>query len=206
MARKAGWQKAIADGLNRLAKVYRELDRLDRLLAANMPEIEPPEIVQDLHARASALRIPEEEEYQVRSAHGSSLRGVELVRSRGTALRPECLQRWMSSYYHRALESLTELARSFVEINSLDNVQKVLVRLELLLPQSDDYQEKLFAAVVKISWGDLAFRQQDLDGALDMYGEAYLTLASELGYTRYFLVDRLRDSNGACVSWPRPRR
>ena len=192
LARVADWQGAVADGLNRLAKVYRELDRIDKLLSLRKLDLQPPAVLLDLRNEASKWTMPFEIGYEHDLLTHARFEALVEWFERGIRLFDlSALIAADTNDYQRALDSLTELSRSFVELGKLDEVEIVLGRIERL--RAYDYREKLFAAIVEVSRGDLDFKSGLFDSALLKYADAYEELAKQSGLATYMLIDRLRD-------------
>lgn len=191
IARQAEWRKAIAEGLHRLAKVYREIDRIEKLLSRIGEHADVPPVFSDLNQQAGKLTMPFEIEYEQKLLTSKHFEKLESWMEKAIRLFDLCaLIADEVNDFHRTLDSLTELARTFVELKYLDAIPIVIRRIERIKLL---YQTELFAEMNEINWGDLDFIRGNFDAALAKYKHAYAEVAKRSGYASYLLDDRLRD-------------
>jgi tetratricopeptide (TPR) repeat protein len=186
IARASGWRKAIASGLHRLAKVYRETYRLQQLSESATPDFS--EALQNLQQEARTLQNPFEVEFeQVLLMPGLFVEMNWLEE----AARLFALMADETSDYHRALDGLTELAGLFLELERFDLVPLIIRRIERI--KGYDYEEELFTQISQIIIGHWHFEQGRYDQALEQYKTHYARLAKLVGYASYRLNDNLRN-------------
>jgi tetratricopeptide (TPR) repeat protein len=190
IARQSGWRKAIASGLHRLAKVYREIYRLQQLST----EIATPDFRETLRAvqqKISAFQNPFEVDFE----HDLSMRGpfadLNWLEKAARLFEVSALMADGANDYHRALDGLTELARLFLELELFDQVPLIVRRIERI--KGYDYEEELFTQISQIIIGDWYFEQGGYDEALERYKTYYARLAKLVGYASYRLNDNLRN-------------
>lgn len=192
IAWQSDWETTVADGLNRLAKVYREIYHLENLPEGVLADMELKSAFDTLKKQARNFQMVFEIKYEhelITSGEFSTL--MDWREKSGRLFDVSALVAEDVNDFHRALDSLTELSRSLLWLRKTDKAFLVIRRIERI--KGYDYQEKLFAAMVDILYGDLAVRSGDLDKALKIYKQAYVDLARETGYATYLLNDRLRD-------------
>jgi len=190
IARESGWRKAIASGLHRLAKVYREIHRLRQLPA----EITTPDFAEALQAvqqQAAAFQNPFEVEFEHDLLMPGSFADLNWLQKAARLFEVSALVADDASDYHRALDGLTELARSFLELGHFDLVPLIIRRIERI--KGYDYEEELFAQISQIIIGDWCFEQGKYDRALEQYKTYYAGLAKLVGFASYRLNDNLRN-------------
>jgi tetratricopeptide (TPR) repeat protein len=190
VARQSGWRKAIASGLHRLAKAYRETYRLQQLPT----EIGTPEFREALRALqqdASVFRNPLEVEFEHELLMCGSFADLNWLEKAARLFEVSALMADGTSDYHRALDGLTELARLFLELELFDQVPLIIRRIERI--KGYDYEEELFTQISQIIVGDWYFEQGRYDAALERYQTYYARLAKLVGYASYRLNDNLRN-------------
>lgn len=191
IARKAEWRKAIAEGLHRLAKVYREISRIEELLSRIGEYVEVPGVFGELKQQAGNLPVAFEVEYEQKLLTSKHFEELETWMEKAIRLFDLCaLIADEVNDFHRTLDSLTELVRTFVELKNIDAIPIVIRRIERI---KSFYQTELFAEMNEINWGDLDFIRGNFDAALAKYKHAYAEVAKRSGYASYLLADRLRD-------------
>jgi len=191
IARESGWRTAIADGLNRLAKMYREVHRLRNL---PVDQIETPDVAaawQELQQAAKTFEMPFEVRYEYDLLSDGQFAELGWLAKAARLFEVSALIADEVNNFHRALESLTEVARTLEELGLEERVSIVLRRIGRL--KGYDYQEELFAAMSQIIQGDLDFKQGAFDKALEGYKRGYSEIAKLSGYAAYVFADRLRD-------------
>ena len=191
MAREANWRDMIDDGLHRLGKVYREIHRIQSLLPQLGKGINVPDTLKGLQNKGAAYHVPLEVEYEHQLLTRERFEQLNWMERAIRLFDLGALVADDINDVHRALDSLTELARTFVELGMKKQVRIVLRRVERL--RGYDYQEKLFAAMNEITRGDLDFVEHRFDSALERYAKAYADVAKQSGYALFLLTDRLRD-------------
>ncbi|MBC8275818.1 MAG: tetratricopeptide repeat protein [Chloroflexi bacterium] len=197
MALEANWRDKIDDGLHRLAKVYREVYRIQYLLPRLGEDIDVPVALEELQSKSRAHPIPFEHEYEHELLTSGRFEQLDWLEKAVRLFDLGALVADEVNDIRRALDSSTELARMFVEFGMFvepsmkEQVPIVLRRIERL--QGYDYQEELFAAMNEITRGDLDFMEQRFDSALERYVTAYADVAERTGYASFLLTDRLRD-------------
>jgi tetratricopeptide (TPR) repeat protein len=190
MARLSDWRNAIADGLNRLGKVYREIYRLQTVsqLAANE---DVQGALQKLQQAASTYQLPFEVEYELDLLTVERFVQANWLGKAARLFEVSALIADEVNNFHRALESLTEVARALEELGMEDKVPIVIRRIERI--KGYDYQPALFGAIGEVILGSLDFKQRNLDRALERYANAYADIGEQSGYAFYLLTDGLRD-------------
>ena len=185
-------RRLMAHGLNRLAKVYREIHYLTNLVPSTSGEDDARKALKSLTVKAEKWEVPMEIEYEMEwliEKPFSKLNWQE------KALRLFELSAWIaeeSNEFHRVLDSLTEESRLLLALGQVDDINLTVNRIDRT--KGHDYQEDLFWAMSQITLGDLEYRfKKNFDVALGKYRGAYLSLAQQTGYATYLLQDRLRD-------------
>lgn len=191
MAWESGWQNAAADGLNRLAKVYREIEWLHQAIFALDASSGPPEAFVNLMAEANRYQMPFEVKYRYDLFNDKLFSELNWLEKSARLFEVSALIASEIRDSHRALDSWTELTRLFILLEQYDQVQLVMRWIEYT--EGGDYQQDLFTAMNNITEGDLDFKQGRYEAALDKYGSAYARIAEQSGYASYFLTDRIRD-------------
>ena len=190
IARESGWRKAIASGLHRLAKVYREIYRLQHLPA----EVGTPgflEALQTVEKKAHAFQMPFEVEFEHDLLMPGPFSDLNWLEKAARLFEVSALAADETSDYHRALDGLTELARLLLELEHFDLVPLIVRRIERI--KGYDYEEELFTQTSQIVIGDWHFEQERYDEALERYKTHYGGLAKLVGYASYHLNDNLRN-------------
>lgn len=190
VARRADWRAAIARGLHRLAKIYREIHRLEDLSS----QLRSPSFEADLHVlerTANPFMVPGELEYEHDLLLCGPFAGLNQLERATRLFEVSALMADDAGDYHRALDGLVELARAFLELGRFDLVHPVLRRLERL--KGFDYEEELFAEVSETIKGDLHFELGQYDEALAVYENSYAALAKLSGFASYQLNNGLRN-------------
>jgi tetratricopeptide (TPR) repeat protein len=189
MAQKADWRDAIAHGLNRLAKVYRETDRL----RTTGPEYTAlPDVAQALAALQREIEhydMPFEAGYESRLLFPGSFAQLDWLRKAARLFELSALTAVDAHHYYRALDSLTEFATLLLELKYFDLVPQVVQSIEHM--QGNNYQEQLLGALCDIIRGDCHCEQGEYDAALEAYRQGYTHLAQQKGYASHILNDRL---------------
>lgn len=188
IAQRSDWRNAIADGLNRLGKVYREISRL-KILASNMVQ----EIggIKKLEQEALNYQPPFEIEYEYDLLTVKRFSDSNWLEKAARLFEISALIANEVNDFHRALESWTETARLFEELDMDDRLQLVIRRIERI--KGYDYQEELFAAISELILADIDFKRKNLSKAIEKYSKIYSDLAEQSGYANYLLADRLKD-------------
>lgn len=199
IARESGWQKAVAIGLHRLAKVYREIYRLQQLSENATPDFS--KVLETLQQKARTFQNP----FEVEVEHALLMSGIFLEMSwlekAARLFDVSTLIADAANDYHRALDGLTELARLFLELGHFDLVPPVVRRIERF--KRYDYEEELFTQVSQIIIGNWHFEQGRYDQALEQYKTYYARLAKLTGYASYRLNDTLRNLEWRFTVLPR---
>jgi tetratricopeptide (TPR) repeat protein len=190
IARESGWRKAIASGLHRLAKVYREIYRLQQLPAgiATPDFVEALQTVQD---KVTAFQMPFEIEFEHELLIPGSFVDLNWLEKAARLFQVSALIADEASDYHRSLDGLTELARLFLELEHFDLVPLIVRRIERI--KGYDYEAELFTQISQIILGDWHFEQGRFDEALKQYETYHARLAKLVGYASYRLNDNLRN-------------
>jgi tetratricopeptide (TPR) repeat protein len=189
IARASGWRKAIASGLHRLAKVYREIYRLQQLSESAIPDFS--EALQTLQQKARTFQNPFEVEFEHVLLMPGSFAEMNWLEKAAQLFEVSALIADEVADYHRALDGLTELARAFLELEHFDLVLLIIRRIERV--KGYDYEEELFTQISQIIIGHWHFDQERYDQALEQYKTYYARLAKLVGYAPYRLNDNLRD-------------
>jgi tetratricopeptide (TPR) repeat protein len=200
IARESDWRNAIADGLNRLAKVYREIYRLQSMPPQLVDAPAVLEALQALQQKAMTFEMPFEIEYEYELLTAGRFTRLNWLEKASRMFEVSALAADDANNFHRALESLTEVARTLEELGMEDKVPIVIRRIERI--RGYDYQEALFAAISEMILGDLDFKRQEFHAAFERYKKAYADLAEQSGYALYLLTDRLRDLEWRLRSLP----
>jgi tetratricopeptide (TPR) repeat protein len=190
IARASGWRRAIASGIHRLAKVYREIYRLQQL-PAETAATDFAEALQTVQQKASAFQDPFEIEFEHGLLMPGSFADLNWLEKAARLFEVSALMADETSDYHRALDGLTELARLFLELEHFDLVPLIVRRIERI--KGYDYEEELFTQISQIIIGDWHFEQKRYNEALEQYKTYYARLAKLVGYASYHLNDNLRN-------------
>jgi tetratricopeptide (TPR) repeat protein len=189
MAHESDWKGAIADGLHRMAHIYREVFRLRNLPTENAsPDLTGA--LQTLECAMLALQMPFEVEYEHELWVSKQFTQLDWLEKATRLFEVSAVAADEANKPRRALDSLTEVAAVLLELRHYDLVPSVVRRIERI--QGSDYQEELFAAIGEIILGDLHFEQQQYSTAREKYETAYPKLARQSGYAAYLLTNRLR--------------
>jgi tetratricopeptide (TPR) repeat protein len=191
IVRESDWRNAIADGLNRLAKVYREIHRLQSMPSQLVDTPGVSDALRELQQEAQTFEMPFEIEYEYDLLTTGHFARLNWLGKAARLFEVSALVADEVNNFHRALESLTEVARTLEELGMEDKVPIVIRRIERI--KGYDYQETLFAAMSGMILGDLDFKRGEFRSALEKYGKAYADLTEQLGHAVYLLTDRLRD-------------
>jgi len=197
MAQRSDWRNAIADGLNRLGKVYREIYRLQTVFSQMDEEAE---CMPRLQQEALAYQPPSEAEYEYDMSTVKRFADAGWLEKAARLFEISALIADEVNDFHRALESWTETARLFEELGMDDTVPLVIRRIERI--KGYDYQEALFSTMSELILANLDFKRQNLDRALEKYITTYSDLAEQSGYAIYLLADRLRDLEWRLLTLP----
>lgn len=189
IVRVTDWRKAIASGLHRLAKIYREIHRLQQLPQHATPGFSNR--MQTLQQQAQTFHNPFEIGFESEMLMPGSFSEMNWLEKSARLFEVCALIADQTSDYHRELDGLTELARVFLEIQRFDLVPHVIRRIERI--KAYDYEEELFAQTSQIIVGDWHFEQGRYDQALEQYKIYYARLAKLGGYPSYRLNDNLRN-------------
>ncbi len=189
MARKTDWRDVIAHGLNRLAKVYRETDRLQTMGAeyAALPDV--AEALAGLQREIRNYDLPFESCYEDQFLFPGSFGQLDWLRKAARLFELSALTAMDANHHRRALDSLTEFAILLLELERYDLVPQVIAKIKHM--KGYEYQEGLFGAMCDIIQGDLYCEQGQYDEALEAYRQGYTHLARQTGYASYILNDRL---------------
>lgn len=206
-AHKADDRIAIGDGLNRLGKVYRDIYRLGTLSPERPLPPHFSELLKSLEDLALNFHMPFEIGYKGELVLKEDFAGLDWYGKAGRMFDVSALYAEEVNEYHRALESLTELARVLCERGFYNEVSAVLRRIERI--KGYDYQPELFGAMSEIIAGDLAFNQGNYPSAYSYYVQAYAQMSQLSGYASYMLDDLLRDldrwlhmlDKATCLRW-----
>jgi tetratricopeptide (TPR) repeat protein len=210
IAQKAEWRSALADGLNRLAKVYREVDRIAKLVNDEMPDLRLPETYDELAHAASEWTVPMEVEYEEKLLTRRLFKEMDPFTRATRLFDLSSLLAAEVNDFHRAIDSLTDLAKSLVELenphrlgrhaqpqgappaaNYWEEINIVLQRMERFAQY--DAQEEPFNAMVKTVRADLDYNRGRYEAALAGFRDGFIELARSVGFATFLLHDRLRD-------------
>jgi tetratricopeptide (TPR) repeat protein len=191
MARLSDWRNAITDGLNRLGKVYREIYRLQTVLSQLAANEDVRSALQEVQQAASTYQLPFEVEYELDLLTVERFAQANWLGKAARLFEVSALMADEVNNFHRALESLTEVARALEELGMEEKVLIVIRRIERI--KGYDYQAALFGAISEVILGSLDFKERNLDRALERYAKAYADIGEQSGYASYLLIDRLRD-------------
>lgn len=189
IARESGWWKAVASGLHRLAKVYREVYRLQELLLTTDTGCE--EELQALEQKAQSFSNPFEVEFEHSLLMPGLFTEMNWLEKAGRLFEVSALLADEARDYHRALDALMELAWLLLELRRFDLVPHILRRIERI--KGYDYEEALFSHISQIILGDWHFEQGRYAEALEQYKTHYAGLAKLVDYASYRLNDNLRN-------------
>jgi tetratricopeptide (TPR) repeat protein len=191
MAQEAHRFTVLASACHRLAKVYREVWRIEKLIADSEGALLAPEALQTLKKRASNYALPIEVSYESQLLSPKPFEKLDWMNKTLRLFNLSELIADEVNDIHRALDALTEMARLLFELERAEDLYDVLNSVEML--SGYDYQRDLFNAMNRIAWGDYNFLLGKHEDALRRYKEAYPAVARESGYANYLLADRLRD-------------
>ena len=190
IARKTGQEDAIADGANRLAKVYREIRRLEQLLERLNAERSEFKAFDVLTKKAGELylffRKEEYEEEQLFSADFEQIRGW--LDKAAWLFELSALSAKHAHYSHREFESLMDISRIFAEQSKPNELERVIQRIQKIT-----FDQNILQAITSILKGNLHFINKQYEQALETYKTAYMALAEQSGYASYLLKDCIRD-------------
>jgi tetratricopeptide (TPR) repeat protein len=188
IAQRSDSRNAIADGLNRLGKVYREIHRLQ----TEYPQMDQPtDSLSKLQKEALAYQPPFEVEFEYSMLTTKQFADANWLEKAARLFEISGLIADDVNDFHRALESWTETARLVEELGMDDMVPLFIKRIDRI--KGYDYQQALFGAISEFILADLDFKHQNLGRALEKYTKAYADLAEQSGYAIYLLIDRLID-------------
>jgi hypothetical protein len=191
IAWQSNLENAIADGLGRLARVYREIFHLEHLPSKILSSPEVIRELEHLKGLCNSYEMVFELKYENELIFPGVFHSLNWQERAARLFDVSALAAEEVNDFHRALESLTELSRTLLWLGMLDRVVLLIKRIERI--KGYDYQEPLFAAEVEILRGDLAIHQGREEEALEKYRTAYVALAKASGYATYELNNRLRD-------------
>jgi tetratricopeptide (TPR) repeat protein len=189
MARRTDWREAIAHGLNRLAKVYREADRLQTMGPEYITLPDVAEAFRELQREIRNYEVPFEGGHEGQFLLPGSFAQFDWLRKAARLFELSALVAMDANHYRRALDSLTEYATLLLEMRRYDLVPQVVDMIKHM--KGYDYQEGLFGAVCDIIQGDSSCEQGEYAAALEAYKTGYTRLAKQTGYSAYILKDRL---------------
>ncbi len=188
IARESRWQKAIASGLHRLAKVYQEIYRLQHASESTAPEF--TDALRALQQKAQTFHNPFEVEWEHDLLMRGSFVDMSWLEKAARLFEVSALVADEAGDYHRALDGLMELARLSVELELFELVPRTIRKIERI--KGYDYEEELFTQISQIIIGHWYFGQGKYDRALEQYKVYYARLAKLVGYPSYRLNDNLR--------------
>lgn len=191
IARETDWRNAIANALNFLAKIYREVECLQNQLSQFVEDREVPDTFKDLQSRGASFRIPFEVEYEHELLVGGSFDELDLLGKATRLFELSALVADEVNDFHLALESLMNLSEVLTTLSMENEARIVVRRIERI--KGYDYQGELFAAMSQMMLADLDYKQQRFEAALEKYKKAYADLAGQSGYAKNLLSDRLKD-------------
>ena len=188
IARESDWEQAIAEGLNRLAKVYREIYHM-----SGLTPIDPrtQQVLKTLMDKANSYAMVFEIKYEYELIFSGPFESLDWREKACRLFDVSALVAEEVNDFRRALDSLTELTRILLWLKKYEQADLTIKRIEHL--KGYDYQEPLFAAMLDILRGTMALDHKQYDDALEKYKQAYSQLAKESGFATYHLIDRLRD-------------
>jgi tetratricopeptide (TPR) repeat protein len=197
-ARRADWRSAIANGLNRIAKIYREVyyfsesDYFIHLPLNNALEPEALSLLNLLKQKLSSFDNPFELDYQekllIKNKSFAELNWLE--KSERLFETSSIIADEVSDHY-RAMDSMTETARLLMWLKRPDDAYVVIRRIRRL--PGFEIQQDVFTAISNLTLAHLEFIQEKYDSALDHFAGSFTKLAKSSGYASYLLTDRLRD-------------
>jgi tetratricopeptide (TPR) repeat protein len=190
MAQESEWKPTIADALGRLAKVYEEIDELERApgrLALSTKEL--CQTVDLLDARINEIQSWSEFQYD----SDLLLTPTSLVDFRGNSAKLFWLSALLAETtdFYRTLDSFLGLNRMLIKLQRYDLVPILVRRLEKL--KGLHYQEGLFPIITDFILADLDFEQMKHDAAFDRYRQVYARAAKLNGFVAYLLPHKMRD-------------
>jgi tetratricopeptide (TPR) repeat protein len=191
LAQKSDWGDAIVDGLNRLAKVYREIYHFDRLASLQKMDPDFQEALEKLKEAANSFQMAFEIEHEHELVFPGSFQSLNWREKTARLFDVSALVAEEVNDFHRVLDSLSELSHVLLWLRKLEQAELVIKRVERA--KGYDYQEPLFAATAEILRGELDIYNNRFKEAKERYKQAYINLARETGYSTYILNDRMRD-------------
>ncbi len=209
MAKRAEWRSAIANGLNRIAKIYREVNYFHENVKyfANSPLRVPLDKeacvkLTKLHKMLASFDNPFELEYLdgllIKNRLFADLEAME--KSERLFEVSSIIADEVSDHY-RALDSMTEAARLLMWMKLFEEA-KIVIRRIRRLPGFEGQQE-VFAAIASMTQAHLDFAQKNYGQALELFVGSFNQLANCTGYASYLLTDRLRDLEWRLREMPR---
>jgi tetratricopeptide (TPR) repeat protein len=190
MALKAHSMALLASGLHRLAKVFREIYRLETLPQEyhSRPFLE---ILEKLRNQGNEFYPPYEFEFHHEFLFSGDFTTLGYLAKAARMFELSALIATRAGEKHRALDAWMEASRTLLELRQYNLIESILRQIDNL--KSGDYQEELFAILRDITQGDWHFEQNRYQEALEIYKHNYAELARRSGYAKYLLRDRLRN-------------
>lgn len=191
IARKSNSRNAIGDGLNRLAKLYREVHHLTKSLVdtAYPPYVESK--LDTLIRNLESFDMTFDEEYMDRLTVKEPFDRLSWLGKCERLFEVSALIAIEIKDYYRALDSLTETARTLMWLGKLAEAETVIGWFSEIREQ--DVQVKVLKAITELSTAHLEFVRRQYPQALERFTQAFSELANTTGYAAYLLGDRLRD-------------
>ena len=192
LAFDAEWEGSTGDGLNRLGKVYREIFLLEQFPPSDL--LDTPEVsiaLDKLKSQANSFVLSFEIKYEPDLMVTGAFSELGWREKAARMFEVSALASEDVGDYHRALDSLVELARTLLWIRQFDLVPVVIQRIMHIKEYA--YHQAVFDPIANLIQAELAIKQQQFEQALQIYQKDYIRLANATGYANYLLVDHLRD-------------
>ena len=191
IARESDWRFAVANGIELLAKVYREIDYLQNASWQPSRRLKTPSALGKLQNEAMLFQISLEVEYEREFIIPKPFNQMGFLEKASRLFELSGLIADEVNNFHLALQSYVELSRILIDLDMEDQARMVIRRIER--GKGYDYREKLYAAMNEITMGDLDFKHQRFDAALQKYKRAYADISDQSGYNKNWFTDRLKD-------------
>jgi tetratricopeptide (TPR) repeat protein len=182
----------IADGLNRIAKIFREARHLHSAAESGKALPEVGEGLDQLDRMLADFQPPFEDEYRDSLVmKGPAFSELNYLEKAQRLFEISALLARSVNDHYREMDSLTETARLLMWLNQLDEALLIIHRLESV--PASQAQSKVFKAASDLALAHLYFCQEKYPESLALFQDAISRLANMTGYPAYLLTDRVRD-------------
>jgi len=201
IAREADFRSAIARGLNRMARVYRETELLMRWRSTQTQQLPQYDaLLSELIEQGRNYEAPAEIDYHDQLLYKAEFSDLTWGEKAAYLYELSALVDEETHDYFGALDGWIECANLLVDLGYYDLVPRILMRTRYI--RASEYQAQLFQAIGEIIQGDLKFKRGELDDALKIYCRAFSLFAVQQGYPNYRLTNRLQVLESRLFSLP----